>query len=304
MENNLKKSILKTLVYFDLFYYPLTAYETWQYLPEKTDYLTCKKTLDSLVDENKISQKESFYFLKNKENLIDYRNNRYHFANRKIKIAKKTVKLFKYIPWVKFIALSNLIGRHNMRDGSDIDLFIIGSKNRIWLTRFFCAGLMKLLNKRPNKKTKRDKICLSFYVDSDNLNLKDLSLKNNNDYYFYYWLAGLYPLYDKDFYHYYLLSNNEWLRKYLPNMDFNLLNSVYKPKNKKTKKTNIILNLVENILAGLQKRIMPKKLKDEANSGSKVVIKQGVIKLYLVDRREEFQLRYLNHLNKYLKEDD
>ncbi len=304
MENIFKKPVLKTLVYFDLFYYPLTAYEVWQYLPKKTDYLSCKKTLDSLVKENKISEKESFYFLNNKENLINYRSKRYHFANRKIKIAQKIIKIFKFIPWIKFIALSNLIGRHNMRDGSDIDLFIITSKNRLWLTRFFCAGLMKLLNKRPNKKTKRDKICLSFYVDTDHLNLKELSLKNNEDYYFYYWLAGLYPLYDKSHYHFYLINNNQWLKNYLPNMDLFLINSAYRPKIKKQKKNNIILNYFETISTHLQKKIMPKELKEQANTSSRVVIKEGVLKLYLIDRREEFQIRYLKHLDKYLLEND
>lgn len=304
MENNLKKAIVKTLVYFDLFYYPLTAYETWQYLSKKTDFLTCKKTLDSLVHENKISEKESFYFLKNREELIDYRSKRYHFANRKIKIARKTIKLFKFIPWVKFVALSNLIGRHNMRDASDIDLFIVTSKNRLWLTRFFCAGLMKLLNRRPNKKTKRDKICLSFYVDSDHLNLEDLTLKDENDFYFYYWLAGLYPLYDKSYYHFFLISNNQWLKKYLPNMDLFLINSVYSPKEINDKRKNIIFNFFERIIGNFQKKIMPRNLKEQANINSKVVIKEGILKLYLVDRREEFQIRYLKHLNKYLKEND
>jgi hypothetical protein len=304
MENILKKSVLKTLVYFDLFYYPLTAYETWQYLPEKTDFLTCKKTLDSLVKENKISEKESFYFLKNKENLINYRNKRYHFANRKIKIARRTIKLFSYIPWLKFVALSNLIGRHNMRDGSDIDLFIITSKNRLWLSRFFCAGLMKLLNKRPNKKTKRDKICLSFYIDEANLNIEDLSLKNKDDYYFYYWLVGLYPLYDKNAYHYFLINNNQWLKKYLPNIDLFLINQVYAPKVKDKKSGNKIFNFLEKIMANLQIKIMPKNLKEKANIDSKVVIKEGILKLYLIDRREEFQARYLKHLNKYIKEND
>ncbi len=303
----LKTATLKTIIFFDLFSYPLTAYETWRYLQYKTDFLSCKKHLDNLVKEGRISERETFYYLKNQEKNLEYRNNRYHHSNRKIEIARKMVKLFSFLPSVKFVALSNLIGRHNMRDGSDIDLFIITSKNRLWITRLFCAGLMKLLNKRPNKKTKRDKICLSFYVDEVNLNLEDLALKEGDDYYFYYWLTGLYPLFDKGAYHSYLMTKNHWLKNYLPNVDLLLSNQAYTPKLNLEQKKNIvssfghvIVDFFENICARLQKKIMPKELKEKANLSSQVIISQGILKLYLVDRRKEFKQRYLNHLEKFL----
>lgn len=316
MENNnvlknreLEEAIYKTMIFFDLFSYPLTAYETWQYLPFKIDYLTCKKYLDSLVKEEKISGKESFYFLKNHEKNLELRNKRYHHSNRKIEIAKKMVKLFSFLPWVKFVALSNLIGRHNMRDGSDIDIFIITSPNRLWLTRFFCAGLMKILNKRPNKKTKRDKICLSFYVDEEHLNLENLALKEGDDYYFYYWLTGLYSLYDKGGYHYYLIKKNAWLKNYLPNIELFLSNQAYTPNFNFKKRKNIVSKFnkkvfyfLEKIITIFQKRIMPKELKEKANLNSQVIISQGVLKLYLLDRRKEFKERHLNNFKNFLKD--
>ncbi len=315
MENNyflknkgLEEAIYKTMIFFDLFSYPLTAYEVWQYLPLKTDYLTCRKYLDSLAEEQKISEKESFYYLKNQEKNLDLRNKRYHYSNRKIDIAKRMVKLFSFIPWLKFVALSNLIGRHNMRDGSDIDLFIITSKNRLWLTRFFCAGFMKILNKRPNKKTKRDKICLSFYVDEEHLNLKDLALKEGGDYYFYYWLTGLYSLYDKEGYYFYLMKNNNWLKNYLPNIDLFLSNQSYTPNFNFKKRKNIVskfnqkvFSYLEKISSNFQKRIMPKVLKEKANLDSQVIISQGILKLYLLDRRKEFKQRHLNNFKNFSK---
>lgn len=307
--NDLKVSIYKTIIYFDLFNYPLTAYELWQYLPSKSDFITCKKALEELEKEKKIIRKTSFYYLKNRDKNLKHRNKRYHFSNRKIEIAQKMVRLFSFLPWVKFVALSNLIGRHNLRDGSDIDLFIITSKNRIWISRFFCAGIMKLLNKRPNKKTKRDKICLSFYVDQENLNLEKLALEGGKDFYFYYWLAGLYPLYDRGGYHYYLIKENQWIEKYLPNIELFLSNQSYSPNLNLSKGKNIVSNFnraifdyIEKVSANIQKRIMPKNLKEIANLDSRVVIKKGVLKLYLIDRRKEFEEKYQKQIDKFLKE--
>jgi hypothetical protein len=305
--NNKKLStaLIKVLVFFDLFYYPLTSYEAWRYLSIETDFLSVKKTLENLVKNNKIKEKNGFYFLFNREENLIYRKKRYHFANRKIKKAMKAARLFSLLPFVKFVALSNLIGRHNMRDGSDIDLFIISAKNRLWLTRLFCAGLMKILGRRPNKKNKRDKICLSFYVDDNHLDLESLSLKDNNDYYFYFWLAGLYPLYDKGAYHFYLIKNNQWLKKYLPNIDFLLSNQSYTPSlSIKVPKQGLayrFFDYLEKQAEIFQKRIMPKALKEKANIDSRVVILPGVLKLYLVDRRQEFRDWYFNYLKKYLK---
>lgn len=311
MSNLLNKDInialIKTIVFFDLFNYPLTTYELWRYLSISSSYLKIHKFLDNLKKEGKISEKQGFYFLPNREELINYRQKRYHFANRKINKAKRVAKLFSYIPWLRFVALSNLIGRHNMRDGSDIDLFIICQPNRLWLTRFFCAGLMKVLNKRPTKGNKRDKICLSFYVDEDHLNLENLTLKEGDDYYFYYWLAGFYSLYDKGSYHSHLINNNNWLKKYLPNSDFVLSNQAYSsalffksPSNLNCKLSKLFFSKLDKLAEIFQKKIMPTELKKLANLDSRVVISQGVLKLYLRDRRLEFKERFFKKISKYI----
>ncbi len=318
MSENLNKenkqlniALIKTLVFFDLFAYPLTAYEAWRYLPVTSSFLEVKIALQLLKDKQKIGGKDGFYFLIGRAKLLNYRQRRYHFANRKIKVARQAAKLFSFLPWIKFVALSNLIGRHNMRDGSDIDLFIITGKNRLWLSRLFCAGLMKILRKRPTKKNKRDKICLSFYVDDDHLDLQGLTLKDQADYYFYYWLAGIYSLYDRGGYHFYLMKNNQWLKKHLPNIDFILSNQAYTPTlifklptSLSFKFSRYIFFQAEKLAEIFQKRIMPKDLKDIANLDSRVVISPGVLKLYLIDRRQEFRQRYFKQLEKILDKND
>lgn len=303
--SDIEKAILRTILFFDLFSHPLTVYEIWRYLDLQTDFETVNKAVLFLKEEKFLIEKQGFYFLPERQQLISLRQERYNYTNRKIKIAKRVASLFKVLPTVRFVALSNLIGRHNLRDGSDIDIFIITKKNRIWITRLFCAGLMKIMGQRPSPGKKRDKICLSFYVDDEHLNLNPLT-NGATDYYFHFWLAGLYPLYDAGVYHHQLMLANTWLKKYLPNGDFILNNQSYRESPRSWKKKVFIFdfaknffNFIENWSQSWQLKIMPLALKEKINLDSRVIVRNGVLKLYLVDRREEFTKRYQKKLNEY-----
>lgn len=300
----LEEAVLKIVVFFDMFSYPLTAYELWRYLSVPAEFDEAATTAKELTERSYLESRQGFYFLPGQESLVNVRKQRYHYTNRKLKIARRAVRLFRLLPTVKFAALSNLIGRHNLRDGSDIDIFIIAKENRIWITRLFCAGLMKLLHQRPTPEKKRDKICLSFYVDSAHLDLSAMA-DGDDDYYFHFWLAGLYPLYDAGAYHHQLMQANSWLKKYLPNGDFVVNNQSYRESPRYWLRPRLVLkfwqvfcNCLENIVRRFQMFIMPFALKSKANLDSRVIITSGVLKLYLVDRRREFTRRYQERLRR------
>jgi len=304
----LQTAIVKTVVFFDMFSYPLTGYELWRYLGVATDFTAVEKELKLLVELGFLGGKQGFYFFPGQEHLLAIRKQRYHFTNRKLKIAQRAVRLFRLLPTVKFVALSNLIGRHNLRDGSDIDIFIIAQKNRIWITRLFCAGLMKILHQRPTASSKRDKICLSFYIDADHLDLRGLADGPDDDY-FHYWLAGLYPLYDAGAYHHQLIAANDWLDHYMPNGAFIVNNQSYRESPRYWLSRSFVHNywrqsvdVLERLARRLQLFIMPAELKKKANVDSCVIIRPGVIKLYLVDRRCEIMRRYQERLRRYFNE--
>lgn len=303
--SDLETAILKTLIFFDLFYHPLTTYELWRYLDLKASFEQVQQAALFLQSESLLAEKQGFYFLPGQEKLIRLRQQRYHYTNRKLKIARRVVSLFKLLPTVRFVALSNLIGRHNLRDGSDIDIFIIAKKNRIWITRLFCAGLMKILGKRPTPENKKDKICLSFYIDDAHLDLNSLTT-GVDDYYFHFWLASLYPLHDAGTYYHKLMLANSWLKTYLPNGDFILNNKSYRESPRSWRERAIVFNfhqhlfnLIEHWSKLIQLKIMPLALKEKINLDSRVIVREGVLKLYLIDRRQEFARRYQERLKQY-----
>ena len=211
----LREATIKTIVFFDMFDYTLTCWQIWQHLSVETDLSTLKNIISGLISGEVILEKEGFYFLPGREKLIATRRERYNYANYKIKLARRAARLFRLMPSVKLVAVSNLIGHHNLRDESDIDIFIVSSPRRLWLDRMFCTGLMKLARQRPTAQCKKNKMCLSFYASVDGLAMESLRFKPG-DPYFDHWFLGLYPVYDDDRYLAYLRFQNPWLKESFP----------------------------------------------------------------------------------------
>ena len=287
---DLKAAAIRAVLFFDLFDYPLTALEIWRYLEIKIDLARLMTILNQGIDGLECSS--GFYYRLGREKIILERLKRYNVSRSKFKRAKRNINLLKLLPGIKFVGVANLIGAHNWRSGSDIDLLIISSPGRIWTSRFFAAGLMKLLGRRPQGVNKADKICLSFYASTDALDFNELRLKPF-DPYFTYWLADLHPVYGHNLYAK-LIADNSWLSQVLPNwrVDVKLVTKV-----DYYRQPNSFERLIERLLKRWQLRLMPLALRQpQANSG--VVVNDKILKLYVIDKRPEiaakFQTNYEN----------
>ncbi len=277
---HIETELLEPIVFLDIFSYPVTAYELWQFIGRKYSLNTVITTLNDLQQKNILAFKAGFYFLVGQDDLVEIRRKRHNYTCQKLRIATRFSRLFSLFPGVKMIAAANLIGGYNLRLASDIDLFIITKPGQLWLSRLFCAGLAQLLHSRPTTKCKKNKICLSFYVSTAALSLKNLEL-NNGDPYFDYWQKGLRLLYDKQ---------NTWL-KFLRANNLFLFDqrSIAKTCDKDIfSSADIFIRFLEKIAKVFQVMIMSRDLKKALSQEKGVLITDDVLKLYLQDRRLEF----------------
>jgi hypothetical protein len=282
----LRNAIFQTLKYFALFGWPLTAFEIYQNLwRTETTFREVLLCLEQLKD-NGLSEMEGFYFLPGNERFVAERKARYLIAEKKIKQAKKYLRLLSCLPFIRAIFICNDVGYRNAGVESDIDLAIVTAKNKIWCARFFSTLIMAILRKRPTKKSRRDKLCLSFYISEENLNLEAAAY--DDDIHFVYWLHQFTPITPD-------LSQgvcaaNPWTRKYLPNASFpvsspririetsgfiqKILEFIFKPA------------FVEKFLKRLQLRVMPLGLLIKSmNGGKDVIITDKLLKLHDKDTR-------------------
>jgi hypothetical protein len=347
----MREQILLTLRYFDLFDYPLKKEEIWQWLighqntrtqehqntlyyegtgqaenqvtqrrgrigdAESVSKEDMNRELKFLLEEKLVEGKEGFYFLQGRGEIIEIRKKREEISLGKIKKAERVSRILALIPGVKMMAVCSNLGYLNADEEADIDFFIVAEKGKIWSVRFWSTLTMKLLRQRPQRGKTRNKICLSYFVTEDNLNLEATAI-SEVDYHLVYLVAQYLLIYDENNYWEVFVQENRWLNKFLPNFEYResakrfLIKSKFLWLKKLIHKTT--LPFEEKLYRWIQLKIMPRELKEAAaREDKKVIINERMLKLHVNDRRADYnriiariviELKELNqnkHLNSY-----
>ncbi len=319
--DKLRKSILQTLAFWDIFDYPLTKEELFRYLliygyPDLSrrggipphggggySYVDFFNHLGQFEQLHQFEHKDGFYFLPGRQNIVDSRQLKVKLVEQKMKIAKRGIKKLAKVPFVRGVFVCNTLSIGVPDEDSDIDVFIVVHKGRIWLARFLATLSLSLFRLRRTKTKIKNKICLSFYVTDDNLNLEKIAIKD--DVYLIYWLNNLIPIYDPDKLHESVMRANQWVKKYLPNglQGFEVSEKL-KEKNKKISEFMKIFfekmwsssygDLIEKQAKGIQQAKMKMNLRSTQNvGGTQVVITDSMMKFHENDRREEYRDEWL-----------
>ncbi len=169
----LAQSILKTLAFFDAQDLPLTLMEIRAYLitPLPLSLSTgggeslaeIQNTLSSEL-ASKVQYAEGFYFLFGRERLVRLRQERYPISLSRYRKAKKHLLALRIFPYLRAVAISGSLALLNSSRNSDIDLFVLTRKNRIWFVRMLMSLYFHILGKRRHGVRIADRFCLNHYL--------------------------------------------------------------------------------------------------------------------------------------------
>lgn len=300
MLTDLEKSIIKTLAYFDVFNYPLTATEIWKWLYRPHSPATLSQVRQALNSspelQDKISSVEGFYSLKGREHIYLLRKQNNNCAERKFAKVVRLVRLYRYLPFIKMIAVCNSLAYSNAREDSDIDFFVVATRNKIWLARFLAVLLVRVFGLRPSEEKQRDTFCFSFFVGEDHLNIHNIVL-GQHDIYSPYWVQQLLPIYDPEGIYQNFLAANQWHKGYLPNSYANqFVHEVKATPLSRTIAKILAFIFDPPILSrgfyGLQRKfqtsIISRNLQEIVNVDTRVIVNERMLKFHANDRREFF----------------
>ena len=254
-----ENSIIQTLAYFDLFDHPLTKEELFRYLWNPSKGLSYEDFLDKLSDLEYVQNKQGFLFLKGREKIITERQRRVKLIEEKMKVAVCGIKKLRWIPFVRSVFACNTVASAVAEGDSDIDVFIVIKKGRMWLSRMLVTLTLSLFKLRRTKNKIKNKICLSFYVTDDNLNIEDVSI-DGSDIYLVYWLSQLVPLYDRDNLFESIQKANSWIKKFTP-YAFQQYDLLHRWRVEDTKLSQTVKNIFERMWGGAYGNMIEKQAK-------------------------------------------
>jgi hypothetical protein len=274
--NKDQKAVLSTLLYSDIFDFPLTLEELYINLISPSCHSrevgnpnTLQKTLKTL--SSIVSEKKGFYCMTGKENSIENRINRLKYAKKKLKIAQKISTLLSHIPSIYFIGITGRLAHNDADENDDIDMFFITKKNTIWTTRALILVILQLMNlrRKPNETNPANKICANLIIEETALHWPN----EKHDIYTAHEIINMQPLFSKNNMYKKFLSSNNWITQFYPNHNshasHNVIPSLNVISNLKsyaiinTIKLLIIPPLTELILKKLQLTYMKKKITNE-----------------------------------------
>jgi hypothetical protein len=228
----LRSSIIRTLAYYDIFSYPLTAAEIFYNLGSNhTNLDEIKNELKNLSSYNIIYSKEEFFQLTDDEKYILRRKKGNELAKRRLKTAKKVSDLISRFPFIRGILLSGSISKSFMEEESDIDYFIITHPNRVWISRLILM-LFKKLFLFNSKKI----FCINYFVDSEKLEIEEKNIFTATE------IVTLLPTYGKKIYDEFY-EKNYWVKEFYPNYPKRETGNVI------DRKDGIVKNFLEKILS-------------------------------------------------------
>lgn len=305
---SLERSIKATVAYFSLFDYPLTVFEIqkWLWSPQP---VSLPAVYEALRQTGELEEKDGFFFLPGASGSVGRRLRTYFDNQKKIKRAQNSARLASWLPFWRLVAVVNTAALDNSRPGSDIDWLVVAKEGRLWTTRFLITSWLCLFGRWRHGRKIRDRVCLSFFLTDNNLNLSALALPQG-DVYLTYWPTQFIPLLSFEQTLEKFTQNNLWITQNLANFDFKYL----APDGRGLtlgRAAGALRWFWEKLLGGaagdalehflrrlqLAKMSRREAARREGQAPNAVVVSDWMLKFHEIDRRAEFHQRWQSLLS-------
>ncbi len=199
--------VIRTLLYFDVFQYPLTLDEVMKFHPQRHKKEDIRNAISYLRNKLIVFKHTNFYSLHPDTIFVEKRKTGNELAKKRLQTAKKFSWLISKFPFVRAIMLSGSLSKDYMDSDSDIDYFIITKPGRLWLTR----GMLALF-KRVFLLNSHKFFCTNYLIDSESLEIEEKNIYTAME------TATLIPIYGKDLCERFV-TKNQWTKQYFPNVE-------------------------------------------------------------------------------------
>ncbi len=302
----LAESIIDTLAFFAIFDWPLTSTEVYQWLwqpPANTTPSAVLLTLADLANRQVIETGGGYFCLSGIEAALERRRGAHWLVEHKMQRARRALWWTTWVPFLRAVFICNTVAFGWPRAQSDIDVFVVVKRGRLWLTRALFTGAIALSGYRRHGQKVADRVCLSFYITDDVLDLEPVK-KSVEDVLLTYWVLFLHPLYDPEQLAHTIRLANQWAVNTVPMAPSDTTVHPYAPHYYFEKIKKMLAQMLggsvgdyANYWAGVwQKQKMQRNHESVQNyPDSRVVVSDTMLKFHENDRRDLYREQWNTH---------
>ena len=200
----LRAAVRKTLMYSDLFDFPLTAGELSNLLfdvgADEAEIVAAARTCPDVLEVN------DHFCLAGRGHLVAERRRRHPASAHLWRKARRYARLIAAAPFVRMVAVTGSLAPGNARAGDDIDLLLVVEPGRLWLTRLLVLVVVRAV------RLLGDELCPNFLLANNYLAIDGSAFPA----YYARELTQMVPLYGSRTYRALRLANG-WTSRLLPN---------------------------------------------------------------------------------------
>jgi len=201
-------AILKTIIYGDIFNFPMTAQEIHHFLihDEPVNFDTLQQQLQSSEFlSQQLCHDDTYYALKQRYDLLELRTQRDQMMQSLFPRMIYYGRLLSYFPFVELVGITGALAMRNPSSANDdLDYMIVTRSGRVWLARAVIILLVRMMRFRNIE------ICPNYVVASDQL------VQSRQDLYIAHEIAQMLPLSNRELYQQFR-KQNQWSVQQLPN---------------------------------------------------------------------------------------
>lgn len=222
-EVNLTEGIRKTVAFFDGLSHALTDFEIWQYgffNRAQSSFQDVQSVIHRCIAEGTLERVGAFVVLPKREELARERIKRSMLTEKKYRKVRAAISILRLIPFLRMVGVCNTLAFDSARSEGDIDVFIVAKRNRLYTTYAIATLLFHVFGLRRHKLRIQNKICLSFYVSEDGMDMSRFEL-HEGDPYLAQWTRSVIPMFTVgSTAEAYRETNAIWLSKYFGSASF------------------------------------------------------------------------------------
>jgi hypothetical protein len=203
----MRDAIQRTLLYFDVFHWPLSRAELVRYVAPG-DPAAVEAACDELIGEGWVCEDGGWLFLAGEDDSVAARRSASRHAERSWRAASRAAAVLARFPYVRGVLITGGLSKGASAPDADVDFLLLIAPGRVWLAKTLLQAWRRTLPPRI-----RECFCTNYLLSSDALALDDRNAYTAIE------LATAIPMYDGDTCGR-LLDENRWGQRYVPGWDW------------------------------------------------------------------------------------